>query len=329
MEYINWVNLIEKETKEKLKILISESDEKIKILLEEFFKDIGLEIKFVNDFKETIKTLSQDPKYQIIILSFSKQDEDFPFLIEKIKETNPDVKVFVILDYHKEEDLGKYFEIGTDEIILKPFTLNEFKARLSKLLKEHYLDIKLQKFIIEDPLTKVYNRRYFDEIIKEEVYKALRQKYPLSLMMIDLDNFKWYNDNFGHQEGDRLLKNFGKILWKNVRNKVDKVCRYGGDEFVVILPYTAWKNASLTAKRICKRWERKDFKLVTLSIGVAQLIERETLEKSISDLINRADKAMYEAKKNGKDNWVVDEESIKQFSNEEFPNGDEPSQPLL
>ena len=74
---------------------------------------------------------------------------------------------------------------------------------------------------------------------------------------------------------------------------------------------------------------KKDFKLVTLSIGVAQLIERETLEKSISDLINRADKAMYEAKKNEKDNWVVDEESIKQFSNEESPNGDEPSQPLL
>jgi len=67
--------------------------------------------------------------------------------------------------------LSKYFEIGTDEIILKPFTLNEFEARLSKLLKEHYLDIKLQKFIIEDPLTEVYNRRYFEEIIKEEVIK--------------------------------------------------------------------------------------------------------------------------------------------------------------
>jgi diguanylate cyclase (GGDEF)-like protein len=60
--------------------------------------------------------------------------------------------------------------------------------------------------------------------------------------MIDLDNFKWYNDTFGHQEGDKLLKSFGEILWKNVRNKIDKVCRYGGDEFVIILPYTFWRN---------------------------------------------------------------------------------------
>ncbi|PMP68065.1 MAG: hypothetical protein C0190_02120 [Thermodesulfobacterium geofontis] len=318
MGYINWIDLIEKELKEKLKLIISKVDEKTKILLEEFFKKADLEVKFIDNFDEATEIFSQDPLFQIIILSLSEKNKNLSLFIEKWRDINPHIKIFVILDYFKEEDLGKYFEIGADEVILKPFTLNEFKARLSKLLKEHYLDIKLQKFIIEDPLTQIYNRRYFEEAIKEEVYKALRQKYSLSLMMIDLDNFKWYNDNFGHQEGDKLLKDFGEILLKNIRNKVDKACRYGGDEFVIILPYTFWKNAGSIAERICKNWQVKGFTSVTLSIGIAQLIERESLEKSISDLINRADKAMYEAKRFKKDSWVVDKESSKQFLDEGF-----------
>jgi diguanylate cyclase (GGDEF)-like protein len=322
MDYINWLELIEKETGEKIKIIISERDEKTKILLEEFFKKTGLEIEWVKEIKKIADILLNDPLYQIVILSLSKQEGELSFFIEKLKEINPNIKIFIILDYFKEEDIGRYFEKGVDEIILKPFTLNEFKARLSKLMKEHYLDIKLQKFIVEDPLTRIYNRRYFEEIIKEEVYKALRQNYSLSLMMIDLDNFKWYNDNYGHQEGDRLLKKFGEILQKNVRTKVDKACRYGGDEFVVILPYTSWNNAALIAERICKSWAETEFVSVTLSIGIAQLIGRRNLEETISDLIKRADKAMYEAKKVERNMWVVDEESSKQVLNGEFQDGD-------
>jgi len=329
MCYIKWLNLIEKELKGKPKIIISVKDKSLKVYLEEFFKNTELVVEFVNDSNKIIDIISHDPLYQIIILSVSEKDRHLPLLIEKLKENNPNIKVFIILDYFKEEDLGRYFEMGVDEIILTPFTLNEFKARISKLLKEHYLDIKLQKFIIEDPLTNVYNRRYFEEIIREEVYKSLRQKYPLSLMMIDLDKFKWYNDNFGHQEGDKLLQSFGKILWENVRERIDKVCRYGGDEFVVILPHTSWKNAALIAERICKAWEEKEFNSVTLSIGIAQLIKREDLEKSIADLINRADKAMYEAKKDKINNWKVDEESIKRLSSEELQGEERPSQSLL
>uniref|UniRef100_A0A7V4JQ24 diguanylate cyclase n=1 Tax=Thermodesulfobacterium geofontis TaxID=1295609 RepID=A0A7V4JQ24_9BACT len=328
MEYINWIDLIEKELKGKLKVIISKVDEKTKVLLEEFFGNIGLEIKFVNNLEEVAEIILQDPLYQIVIFSLSEKNKDFSVFIEKLRNISSYVKIFIIIDYSEEEDLGDYFETGADEVILKPFTLNEFKARLFKLLKEHYLDIKLQKFIVEDPLTQVYNRRYFDETIKEEIYKALRQKYPLSLIMIDLDNFKWYNDNFGHQEGDKLLKSFGEILWKNVRDKIDKVCRYGGDEFVIILPYTFWKNASLIAERICKAWEEKKFSPVTLSIGIAQLIERESLEKSISDLINRADKAMYSAKKLEKNMWIIDKESFKQFLNEGFQDEGGPFQSL-
>ncbi len=328
MDYTDWLKLIKKEIGEKPKIVVFERDEKTKIILEEFFRNSILEVKFVKNLEDVISVVLEDPLYQIVIISPFEAQIDLTLFIEKLKEINHAIKLFVILDYLKDEDLGRYFEAGVDEIILKPFTLNEFKARLSKLMKEHYLDIKLQKFIVEDPLTGVYNRRYFEETIREEVYKALRQKYPLSLMMIDLDNFKWYNDNFGHQEGDRLLKIFGKVLRKNIREKVDKACRYGGDEFIVISPYTSWESAVLIAERICKSWIETEFNKVTLSIGIAQLIKRDTLEESILDLINRADKAMYEAKRVERNMWVVDEIS-KQALDAEPQDVGSPSQLLL
>jgi len=315
-----WLKLIEKEIGKNIRILVKLKDILSKALLEEYLDEIKIKRKVVYDFKELYEYLKRDNTFQIILIEISKNEKVIESVIEEIKKISPYVKIFLILDYFEERDLGKYFESGVDEIILKPFTLSEFKARLFKILKEHYLDIKLQKFIVEDPLTKVYNRRYFEEIIKEEVYKAIRQKLPLSIMMIDLDKFKWYNDNFGHQAGDSVLKEFGKILLKSVRNKIDKVCRYGGDEFVVILPYTNWKKAFNIGKRIIQNWKREGLEIISLSVGIAQLIEKETVEKSVSFLINRSDSAMYKAKSDFQNKCIVDEESIKQFSNEVGPN---------
>lgn len=317
-----WLKLIEKEIGKNIRILVKLKDILSKALLEEYLDEIKIKRKVVSDFKELYECLKRDNTFQIILIEISKNEKVIESVIEEIKKISPYVKIFLILDYFEERDLGKYFESGVDEIILKPFTLSEFKARLFKILKEHYLDIKLQKFIVEDPLTKVYNRRYFEEIIKEEVYKAIRQKLPLSIMMIDLDKFKWYNDNFGHQAGDSVLKEFGKILLKSVRNKIDKVCRYGGDEFVVILPYTNWKKAFNIGKRIIQNWKREGLEIISLSVGIAQLIEKETVEKSVSFLINRSDSAMYKAKSDSQNKCIVDEESIKQFSNEVGPNED-------
>ncbi len=317
-----WLKLIEKEIGKKIKILLKLEDLLSKALLEQFLDEIKIPKKIVSSFEELYTSLKKDHTFQIIMMEIYENEKTLNSVIEEIKNITSHVKIFLILDYFEEKDLGKYFEVGVDEIILKPFTLNEFKARLFKILKEHYLDIKLQKFIVEDPLTEVYNRRYFEEIIKEEVYKAIRQKLPLSILMIDLDKFKWYNDNFGHQAGDKVLKDFSKILLKSVRNKVDKVFRYGGDEFVVILPYTNWQKAFNIGKRIIQNWEKEGLELISLSIGVAQLIEKETLEKTVSFLINRSDLAMYKAKKGFQNKCIVDEESIKQFSNEVYQDED-------
>ncbi len=318
MDLNKWINLIKKDLKEEIRVGINDPEIIVELFLEEILKEFDIKIDKIKDIKSSKNILNYD-FYQILILVNSEKEEDFS-IVEEIRKKSPFTKILIVLNFLKEKDIGRYFEEGVDEVIFKPFSLNEFRARLNKLFKEYYLDKKLQKIAIEDGLTGVYNRRFFDETLKEEVYKALRQKYPLSLIMIDLDNFKWYNDNLGHQTGDKLLKKLGRALISSVRDKIDKVCRYGGDEFTIILPYTSWKEAVIVVKRICKNWEKeKDFKLTTLSIGIAQLIKRGSLEESLLDLLKRADKAMYQAKKDkdkSENKWKVDEDSIKLILNE-------------
>ncbi len=318
MTLLNYCQLIEKELHEKVKVLLKEDDFMLKTLIMEFLKDLGIKVKEVF-FSEEIFHFLANEIFQVAIISFTYNDQGNLSLLEEIKKVFPDVKILCMLDYFKELDLGEYFEAGADDIILKPFSLGELKARLFKLLREYYLDAKLKKFIVEDPLTGVYNRRFFEEVIRDEVYKAIRQRYPLCLLMIDLDDFKWYNDNLGHQAGDQLLQTLGEVLKDSVREKVDKVCRYGGDEFVIILPHTNWVQAKAVAERICQNWEKVHFEPVTLSIGIAQLINKEEgLEASVSDLIKRADEAMYRAKKILGNAYMVDEVTLKFFPAEKI-----------
>ncbi|MCX8042213.1 MAG: diguanylate cyclase [Thermodesulfobacteriaceae bacterium] len=323
---------IEDLIQEDLNFIILERDSYWKNLLIEILKNLGVESEVFSSENELLERI-KDKANVILFLSLNAMflEENLEFL-KKIKKISSEIKILVLLEipfleYLGSLNLGAYFWSGADEVIVKPFSLEEFKARLSKLLKEVYLLKTLQKFIVEDPLTEVFNRRYFEEILREEAYRALRQKYPLVLFMIDLDKFKWYNDFFGHQAGDRLLKALGEMLCENTRKKIDKVCRYGGDEFTIILPHLNWKNSLSIIKRIFSSWERANFEPVTLSIGIAQLIYKENLERSVSNLVNRADAAMYEAKKIPGNSFVIDEETLKLNSTLEVLDGAEPFQP--
>ncbi len=300
---------------EKVEILVFENDEKYTTLLNEFFKDLKASYKLLSSEEEFLKFLEShgNSHFELIVCAFKGEPEKDLFLLEKIKKSFPESKILGEVEYMKKVPLERYFLQGADDIIFKPFSLGEFKARLTRLLYEYFLIERIKKFVIEDPLTGVYNRRFFEEEIRKETYRAIRQRYPLVLFMIDLDNFKWYNDNLGHQAGDELLKKVGNILKHSTREKVDKVCRYGGDEFVVILPHITWKNSLSVVERIFKNWKEANIERASLSIGIAQMIERENLEKTVSDLIKRADEAMYKAKQKKGLSFEVDEETQKIF----------------
>ena len=161
---------------------------------------------------------------------------------------------------------------------------------------------KFRELSITDDLTRLYNSRHFFYQINKEIERTNRYEHPLSLLMLDLDNFKKYNDTFGHIAGDEVLEKAGGILRDSLR-KTDTAYRYGGEEFVILLPETKGEEALHFAERIRQAFESQDLTtpekqniLVTVSIGVAQY----EIGEEINTLIKRADKNMYTAKNKGK-----------------------------
>ncbi len=157
-----------------------------------------------------------------------------------------------------------------------------------------------------DSLTGLWNHGYFQYLLHDELEKARATKTPLSLIMLDIDDFKVYNDTLGHQAGDQILKELASLLKKHSR-KMDFVCRYGGEEFTVILPQTGKNEAYIIAERLRQDIEKHVFlhqeilprKTLTASIGVSCYPEDGI---SPQDIINYSDKALYKAKNNGKNN---------------------------
>jgi diguanylate cyclase (GGDEF)-like protein len=188
--------------------------------------------------------------------------------------------------------------------------------QLASALAEHIaltisnLDLRaaLQTQAIRDPLTGLYNRRYMQEALERELHRARRRERPLSVMMLDIDHFKRYNDTFGHAAGDDALRLVAETLMSSIRAE-DLACRYGGEEFVVILPECALPQAALRAEEVRTRLRELYVErpgelpeVVTVSIGVAGF--QETTGK-IDLLLKFADDALYQAKHEGRDRVVV------------------------
>jgi diguanylate cyclase (GGDEF)-like protein len=164
-------------------------------------------------------------------------------------------------------------------------------------------EAELERLAITDALTGLYNRRFFQSRLAGEVGRARRYGRVLSLVMLDLDNFKEINDQHGHQFGDHVLAEVGKILTTNVRAS-DIVCRYGGEEFAVLLPETGPEQAGLTAEKLRTRLKEHfragdDALALTVSLGVASYPSPCVADEN--DLVKRADAALYEAKGLGRD----------------------------
>jgi diguanylate cyclase (GGDEF)-like protein/PAS domain S-box-containing protein len=161
---------------------------------------------------------------------------------------------------------------------------------------------------IKDPLTGLYNRRYLQEMLDREIRRAIRSEQALGILMLDLDHFKNFNDTYGHDAGDAVLRETGSFLVRSIRAE-DFVCRYGGEEFVVVLPTADVRSAEARAQRIRAKLrdlvimhDGRSLGLITVSIGVAALPNHGTNEH---DLLQAADAALYRAKREGRDRVMV------------------------
>ena len=178
---------------------------------------------------------------------------------------------------------------------------------LSKLSKEE------QKIIINimdyDNLTNIKNRNCFNREVKEEVKKAIKYNYSISFILADIDNFKQVNDTKGHKAGDKLLKTVSKHIRANIRKGIDLLYRYGGEEFIIILPNTNLKKAYQISERVRKAVKNKTKKSISLGISIYNKT------KSLNLSILETDKALYKSKENGKNQTIIYKNEVKNLKN--------------
>jgi len=167
-------------------------------------------------------------------------------------------------------------------------------------------NVRLEKLSSLDGLTQIANRYYFDQYLFQEWKRLLRRRDTLSLILLDVDHFKWFNDTYGHQAGDQCLQKVAKALESVVHRPTDLVARYGGEEFVVVLPNTNSEDALIIANKIREVIKENQIphvksphQIVTVSLGIASFIPQVHL--SVKMLIQEADKALYQAKESGRD----------------------------
>ncbi|MBM9578434.1 diguanylate cyclase [Leptospira sp. 201903070] len=238
-----------------------------------------------------------------------------------------DIPVIMITALKEPSVLLEAFDTGAIDYVVKPFDSIELLARVRSALrlfeemthrKEREKELeKLTDQLQEvnayllaiartDGLTGLFNRRYFDEVLATEWKRCWRTGNSVALLMLDIDHFKLYNDTYGHQAGDQCLKQVSGAIRECARRAGDVAARYGGEEFAVILPETSESNAVIVSRNILEKIEKlrvphsasKTSSIVTVSIGMATL--SPSPENSITELIERADKALYLAKEEGR-----------------------------
>jgi diguanylate cyclase (GGDEF)-like protein len=293
------------EKKDSVVILIVDDDELVRMTLSVLIGSFGYHCLVAGDGIEAIavlKSTAVDIVFSDIVMPGMDGLQLLNHIIENYKETD----VIISTGYHEKASYSEVIKAGALDFIKKPIDHAELEAKLARAVRERNMMRELERLSRQDGLTKILNRRAFDERFPDEVERAHRQNYPLMYAVIDIDNFKEYNDEHGHQEGDKILINLAEILKDCTRDSVDLCFRLGGDEFAVLLPQATATQGIDIVQRILHNFVEKNFGTTTLSIGLVSCKRNEKIPKEQDELAikEKADQAMYNAKKNGK-NCVI------------------------
>jgi len=218
------------------------------------------------------------------------------------------------------ETLQRSFENGAIDYIAKPFNGHELIARVQAHLIRKLVSDERKKTAVTDPLTNIYNRRHFDTIFEHFHSRAISENKSLSFFMIDIDNFKKYNDNYGHQKGDKTLITVAKVLHECCKRGSDTALRLGGEEFAVLINDADANQAVKFAEKIRISIEALQIqheynnasKFVTASFGV--IVVSPEVQTDMDTIYKLADEALYEAKENGRNCTIVKYDLMKNSS---------------
>jgi two-component system, cell cycle response regulator len=261
----------------------------LKIILHKKIDSTGFKTEYIED-SNTALELIRDGNYSFLITDINMPYLNGIDLIKMASKEKPDISIIAMTGYDKDYTYMDVINAGATDFIVKPFNIDEIEAKISRVLTERNTREKLAILSITDELTGLYNQRHFYNKLRDEIDRANRQNRDLSLIILDLDNFKVYNDKHGHLAGDNILSKSGKIIQSNIRDNVDTAFRYGGDEFAVILVEADEEIVRNISERIKTGFE--GMSEVCASIGFSTYSSGMKMQ----DLINVADKKLYEEK---------------------------------
>jgi diguanylate cyclase (GGDEF)-like protein len=309
-----------------VKVLIVDDSRTIRAALEAMVKRLGHDPASAESGSEAIERFLRE-RPDLILLDVTMPDLDGYEVARRLRKLSGTdwLPILFLSASDEDQDLDQAIDAGGDDYLVKPVsqvvlgakiramqridTMHRNLAKLSADLEA--ANRELARISREDGLTRLANRRRFDEHLRTELLRALRTGQALSLALCDVDHFKGYNDRYGHAQGDECLRLVGQILRQSCRRPTDLAARYGGEEFALILPETPLWGAAEVAERVRRAIEERAIpheasqaaRVVTISLGVACAAPGSHLTPD--QLVAWADKALYRAKETGRNRVVA------------------------
>jgi two-component system cell cycle response regulator len=283
--------------KTKELILVVDDDQRVCEVLKELLGALQFPTASALSGAEALAML-KDKAYTFLLADMKMPEMNGMEVIRRSRETFPNVSVIAMTGYADEYEYVDIINAGANDFVKKPIDIAELEAKIVRCISERDLKKELNRLSITDSLTGLFNQRQFYMRLREEIVRSTRQKHPLALILMDLDNFKEYNDRHGHLAGDQALRHVGKAILRSIREGVDSGYRYGGDEFAIILIDSDILIAEDIGKRV--RMAIRDSGELRASLGYAVYGENMNL----TDFVKVADTNLYKSKTENKNGFL-------------------------
>ena len=274
-------------------VLVVDDEDIVREPISAMLEHLGFTVDTAASGQEALEKF-RNSSYSFLLTDIRMPGIDGLELISIIKEEFPDICAIAMTGYTREYKYVETINAGATDFINKPFGIEEIEAKVKRGIIERNIRQELNRLSITDALTGLYNQRHFYDRLNEETARAERQNHELALILLDLDDFKAYNDSFGHLAGDELLQKVGAVINSKMRQNVDSGYRYGGDEFAVMLIEADNTVAEMMSNRI-QSGILEDCN-ISASSGFA------VFKKGLSseELVGLADRKLYEDKDRNK-----------------------------
>ena len=270
-------------------ILVVDDDPRVCEVLCELIAALGFPCEPSVSGRHALAKL-EDKEFAVLLVDMKMPEMSGVELIRIARESYSDLNIIAMTGYAEDYRYVDIINAGANDFIKKPIDTGELEAKLVKNISEGNLRKELSRLSMTDSLTGLYNQREFYLRLKQEMLRSMRQKHPLGLILVDLDNFKEYNDRHGHVAGDEVLNAVGRAINRSIREGVDTGYRYGGDEFAVILI----DSDSAIAEEIARRIQHAIDESGRVRASVGYAIYSDNL--SLTEFVSIADSNLYKVK---------------------------------